>query len=215
MATFGDPSAETLRSLLGQSLGFVILSIDLVRSTRLATQVESATYQRITDTLLFESAECVTKFHGQVLDYGGDGLIAYFPEPSFNRKNDMALDCGLTLRWLVYRGINPALEELGMPTIDVRIGMDAGDAYVDTVGSPATKQEAEIIGAVVNVAVKIEKPAAPGEITVGEAADRSLHVDLRDRLQPVELPTGWYTTQDGRPYRVFRVGSAGRLGTKT
>lgn len=212
-ATFDDPSAEELRSLLGQKLGFAILSIDLVGSTQLADRVDPVSYRRITATLQFEVAESVTKFHGQVLKYTGDGLIAYFAEPSFNRKNDMALDCALTLRWLVYHGIDPALEALGLPTIDVRIGMDSGDAFVDLIGSPATKQEADIQGLAVNLAVKVEHLADPGEITVGEAADRSLHVGLRDRLEPVELPADWpYKTKEGRPYRVFRVGSGRRLG---
>ena len=57
-----------------------------------------------------ELSELVPKFWGYVLKYTGDGLIAYFPEPSFITMNDAALYCALTMRKIVYQALNTALQ---------------------------------------------------------------------------------------------------------
>lgn len=149
LPTFKDKSEEFLQSLSTDKLKFVILSLDIVGSTKLATDTDRKTYAKLISTVLFELSEVVPKFHGHVLKYTGDGLIAYFPEPSFILKNDLAIDCALTLRELIYDALNPVFANHDFPTIDIRIGIDAGEAYVETIGSPAAKQHKDIIGAVV------------------------------------------------------------------
>lgn len=95
---------------------------------------------------LAELSGVVPLFRGHVLKYGGDGLIAFMPGPSQNHQNDLAIDCALTMHMLVYAAMNPMLEEAGLPLIEVRIGIDAGEASVRVLGSSATKRHADIIG---------------------------------------------------------------------
>jgi class 3 adenylate cyclase len=121
-------------------------------------------------------------------------------------KNDLAIDCALTLRGLVYRVLNPILEERGFPTIGVRIGLDAGEAYIETIGSPATKQHKDIIGSVVSLAVKIQAQAEPGGIFLGDAIECSLHTAWRQITEPVQLGEEWnYGNSEGKVYQVHRV----------
>jgi class 3 adenylate cyclase len=201
-----DKSEEFLQSLGVAKLGFVILCADLAGSTKLATTVAPETYTRLISTTLYELSEAIPLYHGHVLNYTGDGLIAYFPEPSFITKNDLALDCALTLRRLICGGLNPAFVRHGFPSIDVRIGIDADEAYVVTLGSPQTKQTKDIIGAVVSLAAKIQSLADPGGICIGETCERNLYVAWRQICELTALPPGWtYKGPDGSPYRVFRV----------
>lgn len=200
-ATFQDKSEEFLRSLDVDELGFVILSLDIVDSTKLARATEPRTYARIIAVLLRELSAAVPNFRGHVLKYTGDGLIAYFPEPGFITKNDLAIDCAITLRRLVYEVINPALEARGLPSIDVRIGMDAGEAYVEIIGSPETKQHMDIIGALVSMAAKIEKAAPTGGICLGGTMERNMHTSWRLRCEPVELDDDW----PFKGHKVYRV----------
>ena len=151
----------------------MILSIDVVGSTKLSQAVSDETYARIIAATVSELSLVVPQFHGHVLNYTGDGFIAYFAEPSFTTKNDLAIDCALTLRLLLYRAINPALEARSLPKLGIRIGSDSGDAVVVTLGDPRTKQHKDIIGAVVNLAAKIQARAEPGTILVGETVDLS------------------------------------------
>jgi class 3 adenylate cyclase len=151
-------------------------------------------------------SEIIPEFHGHVLKYTGDGLIAYFPEPSFITKNDLAIDCALTVKRLVYDGLNPILESEGYPRLDIRIGLDSGEAVIITVGSQKTKRHKDIIGTVVSIAAKIQSLGRPGDILLGDVTERNLHTMWREICEEVELGEGWpYKTKDGKPYKVHRV----------
>jgi adenylate cyclase len=204
--SFEDKSEEFLESLSADRLAFVIISLDIVSSTKLATATDPETYVRLISVILYELSELVPKFWGHVLKYTGDGLIAYFPEPSFISKNDLAIYCSLALRKLVYGGLNAVFRDRGLPQIAVRIGIDAGEAYIVTIGSPETKQHKDIIGAVVSLAAKIQARAKPGEIYLGDTVNRNLHTSWRQICEPVDLGKDWeYKDTSGGLYKVHRV----------
>ena len=204
--TFEDKSEEFLESLKTDELGFVILSLDMVDSTSLQASLPPEKYSRLISVLLYEISSVVPLFHGHILKYTGDGIIAYFPEPSFITKNDLAIDCSLTLRKLVYNGINPIIRSLGYNQIDIRIGLDSGNAFVVTIGNPETKQHKDIIGLVVSLASKIQATANLGSINLGQATVQNLHTGWRMICSQVDLPKGWkYKTSDGVPYQIYKV----------
>jgi len=205
LATLQDKSEAFLESLTDDKLGFVIMSVDIVGSTKLSTELEQKKYIRLISTTLYEMSEIIPKFHGHVLKYTGDGLIAYFPEPSFITKNDLAIDCALTIRRLVYKGLNPVFENEGYPSIDIRIGLDSGEAYVITIGSPETKRHKDIIGAVVSLAAKIQSLGKPGDILLGNVTERNLHTMWREICEEIIPGEGWMYKVDGEPYKVYKV----------
>ena len=169
-----DKSADFLNSLATDKLEFAILSLDIVGSTLLSTVIPPEKYRRLIRTTLFELSTVVPKFHGHVLNYTGDGLIAYFPAPSFIRMNDLAMDCALTMRLLIYKGINSIFKAEGYQPIDIRIGINSGKAYIETIGSPETKRHIDIIDSVVNMAAKIQSAAGAGGIALGDTTLRNL-----------------------------------------
>lgn len=206
LAAFVDNSETFLASLAVDEMEFVILSVDVVGSTRLATTLEPKTYARIMRTLLSEMSGIIPKFNGHVLTHTGDGLIAYFPAPSFITKNDLAVDCALTLRQLTYQGFNPLIKKRGFAPIDVRVGIDSGNAYIETIGDLGTKQHKDIIGAVVNLAAKIQAQASPGQICVGATTAKHLHTGWRSFLVPVTHYSNWsYQDKAGGVYQIYRV----------
>lgn len=205
--TFEDKSEAFLQGLEENRLGFAILSLDMVGSTKLATSTDAKTYASTIAAMLSELSEVVPLFHGHILKYTGDGFIAYFPEPSFITKNDLAIECALALRRIVYEVVNPVLQEHDMPTVDVRIGLDSGQAHVVVMGSAATKQHKDIIGAVVNLAAKIQSKAQPGGIYLGEIMERNIHTGWRQHCQVADVGEGWaYKKPDGDTYKVFHLG---------
>jgi class 3 adenylate cyclase len=204
--SFADKSEEFLRSLAADRLAFVIISLDIVGSTRLAISTDPKTYAGLISVTLYELSELVPKFWGHILKYTGDGLIAYFPEPSFITMNDAALYCALTMRMVVYQALNTALLQRGLPQIAIRIGIDAGEAYIQTIGSPETKQHKDIIGAVVSLAAKIQARAKPGEIYLGDTVNRNLHTSWRQLCEPVDVGKDWgYRNTHGESYRIHRI----------
>lgn len=203
---FTDQSEEFLRELEINKLAFVILSIDLVGSTRLSQRVSPEKFARLVNTFVFEMSELVPLFNGYVLKYTGDGLIAYFPEPSFITMCDTGVSCAIAMRVLLTEALNPVLNRLDIPEISMRIGLDAGDAIVTVVGSPNAKQHMDVLGQVINIATKIESRAHPGGICIGAILERNLHVTWRELFTPVELDEEWpYFDRNGNPYGVFRL----------
>ena len=202
--TFEDKSEDFLESLKKDELGFVILSLDMVNSTKISTELPPDKFAKLISVLLYEISNVIPLFHGHILKYTGDGIIAYFPEPSFVSKNDLALDCSLTLIKMIYNGLNPILESHDFPKIEIRIGLDSGDAIVVTMGSPATKQHKDIIGSVVSLACKIQSTAEPGSINLGEATYQNLYIEWKSLCHKINLPEGWkYESSEGIPYKIF------------
>ena len=200
-----DKSESFLESLAEDRLLFVIMSVDIVKSTKLITELDGMKYNRLITTTLYEISEVVSKFHGHVLKYTGDGLIAYFPSPSFITKNDLAINCALTIKQLVYKGLNQVFRDEGYPCIDIRIGLDSGEAYVLTIGSPETKRQKDIIGAVVSLATKIQGLGNPGDILLGDVTLRNLHTDWRERCEEIVPGENWIYKVEGEPYKVYKV----------
>ncbi len=196
---------EFLATVKVDTLAFAVLSLDVVGSTKLAMTLPPDEYAGIMRTLLFELSALVPLFHGQVLSYGGDGLIAYFPAPSFINKNDLAIDCAATMRKLVYEGLNPVLAECGSTPIDIRIGVDAGEAAVVVVGSAPAKQQADLLGSAINLACKIQSVAPAGTIAVGNVAFKNIHTGWRLQCVPMDVGPAWEYTDPftGKPYPVY------------
>jgi len=206
LPNFQDKSEAFLDSLINDMLDFVIVSLDVKGSTKLSIGVEPESYARLMGAFLYALSEVIPRFSGHVLKYTGDGLIAYFSEPCFIRKNDFAVNCVYKLHQLTYEVLNPLFEKRGFPVLDIRIGLDAGQAYVMAIGSPQTKRHADIIGKVVNLAAKIQAQAGPGEICLGDTVQRNLHTALRRICEPVRLGKEWdYRNLSGDVYEIHRL----------
>ena len=201
-----DKSEEFLQSLECDELTFAIISLDVVGSTDLSISLKPGTYANLISVVLWKLSSIIPKYHGHVLKYTGDGLIAYFPEQYFITKNDLAVDCALALRRVIYKGLDQILKELQCPPIQVRIGIDTGEAFIKVIGDPSTKQHKDIIGSVVSLAAKIQAMTKPGEIYLGETTCRNLHTMWKENTELVELNDGWnYKGKDGNTYMVYRI----------
>ena len=201
-----DKSEEFLQSLESDELTFAIISLDVVGSTALSISLEPSIYANLISVILWKLSAIIPKYHGHVLKYTGDGLIAYFPEPSFITKNDLAVDCALALRRVIYKGLEPIFKEFGCPPIEVRIGIDTGEAFIKIIGDPSTKQHKDLIGSVVSLAAKIQAITKPGEIYIGETTCRNLHDMWKENIELVVLNDGWnYKGKDGNVYMVYKV----------
>lgn len=200
-----DKSDEYLATLPDGVENFAILSLDVVGSTKLANSVDTATFSKIMSTISYELAKVASEFHGHILKFTGDGILAFIPPPGFTCANDLIIDCALTMQSLIYDAINPALMERGHPTVDVRIGIESGEAINLTIGHPNTKRHKDLLGQTLNLACKIQSTAEPGEIRVGCVAYRNMHTQWKQSCIQTELPKSWaYALRDGEPYPIYK-----------
>jgi len=206
---FVDRSEEYLSSLPDGEHGFAVISLDLVGSTTLAAQLGAERYARVVSVLLHEFSAVVPAFHGHILKFTGDGVLIYFPPPSFVTANDCAMDCALTLRGLVLDAINPVLQGRGYPALNVRIGVESGGAFALTVGHAASRRQRDLVGYVLNMTCKIQSTCAAGEVRVGEVAYRNLHTMWKRGCSLVEPPPNWPYCLGTQPYAIYAFTATG------
>lgn len=159
------------------------LSVDICGATALRAR-DPDRFDHVHRLMLQELGTTVGHFHGALLKTTGDGFIAFIDHPSVNSQADNAADLGLTLLWLVTSSLNSALEETGLPALDIRIGADHGPATVRRIRVVNTGFDApEVVSDALNRAVKVQESAGKNEFHIGS--------DLRDALH-----TGWLERAD-------------------
>lgn len=201
---FCDKSEDFLDSLNVDKSRFVILSIDIVGSTKMSQELSIEDNSKIIQLFLSEISQLIHCFGGYVLKYLGDGIIAYFPEPNYIGMNDNAIDCANSIKYFIINGLNNVLNSNGLPSLNFRIGLDSGEAMILTVGSKNLKTHKDLIGQTINLATKIQNLASPNQIMAGEATIRSAYFLYRAQFEKIIIPESWeYHKNDGVPYLVF------------
>lgn len=181
---------DFLESLDDIEMDFIILSIDLVESTKMSQILSLELNSKIIDLFLLEITLIINAFNGFVLKYTGDGLIAYFPD-AYAGKHDNAIDSACTLKRMIIKGINPVLNDKNIPELEFRIGLDSGKAIKKVLGVKGIKTQTDLVGETVNIAVKIQEIAPKNQILIGASTAFQLHLQWRKRIKKLKKPKNW------------------------
>jgi class 3 adenylate cyclase/tetratricopeptide (TPR) repeat protein len=159
-----------------------VLFADVVGFTSLAERSDPETVARTVDGAFRRLAEEVAE-HGGIIDkYMGDSLMAVFGVPQSHEDDaERAVTAALSMR------------QLG-GDLAFSIGVNSGPVMVTSVGRDG---DTTVIGDTVNVAARLEKAAAPGEVLVGHltaelTGDRVVYrerqpVVLKGKRDPVQV----------------------------
>lgn len=181
----------------GETRRFVILSIDLIGSTKMSQELSREKYIKVISVFLGEVSQLIYGFNGCVLKYTGDGLIAYFAEASYIGKNDIAVDCAMSVKYFILEGLNTVFSENGLSQLGFRIGLDSGEITVTTIGLMKSQAYKDLIGQTINLATKIQGLAEVNQIAAGEATIKNSHYMYRNLFQKIDLPDSWEYSKDG------------------
>jgi len=129
-----------------------VLFADVVGFTSFAERTDPEVVARIVDAAFRQLAEVVTEHGGTVDKYMGDSMMAVFGVPvAHDDDAERAVAAGLAVRAL---GGDLAFS----------IGINSGEVMATAVGRAG---DVTVIGDTVNVAARLEKVAAPGEVLCG------------------------------------------------
>jgi len=129
-----------------------VLFADVVGFTSFAERTDPEVVARIVDAAFRQLAEVVNEHGGTVDKYMGDSMMAVFGVPvAHDDDAERAVAAGLAVRAL---GGDLAFS----------IGINSGEVMATTVGHAG---DVTVIGDTVNVAARLEKVAAPGEVLCG------------------------------------------------
>ena len=156
------------------------LFCDLVGSTQIGERLDPEVLRRILDRYHASMREAIERHGGVVEKFIGDAVVGVFGIPVTHE--DDALRAARAA--LEMRDELPALRaELEMD-LDVRIGLQSGEAVADL----ATATQGRVAADVFNTSARLQSAAAPGSILVGEETAKLLGnaADLA-RVEPLEL----------------------------
>jgi class 3 adenylate cyclase len=200
-----DPSSAALVELAGQNLTLAVVCVDLIESTALQAEHPDQ-YNRLVPLLLGEIGAVSSLFGGLVIKHTGDGALVGFAEPVFCVAADMAFDAASAIVSVVYMVLNPIAQEFGLPPIAIRVGADANDAQVQTVGHASNRRAPDVLGIAVSMAAKIEGRGASEEVWVGQYLQEILHVSRQELLSPASPSADWgFVDRFDDPYRLYRA----------
>jgi class 3 adenylate cyclase len=137
-----------------------VLHVDIVNSTALVDHLDPEAVMAIMQAYLEDCKVIVSRFHGALSAYTGDGFEAYFGYPI--GKEDSAANA-------VYAAI--AILEMMTVSIDrlpfeCRMGIATGQAVVDQPGISGVGRNVLAFGSVPHLAARLEQSARPNRVLV-------------------------------------------------
>jgi class 3 adenylate cyclase len=193
-------TAPTPRARDAERRQITVMFCDLVGSTALSERLDPEELRELMVAYRQVGARAVGRYDGQVAQYRGDGLMAYFGWPSAHEDD-------------AERSVRAALEIVQAvksvpadPPLGVHVGVATGTVVVGAV-SRADDAEAQLaVGETPNLAARLQGLAGPDEVVIGWST-RQL---VGDTFDLVDLGTFALKgiAESARAWKVLRLGDA-------
>jgi len=162
----------------GEKRVVTVLMSDLRGFTALAERLAPERVVELLNIYLGAMAEIVTRYSGVVDEFIGDAVLALFGAPIRSDNHaEQAVASALAMQ-LAMPEVNAQLRHLGIPPLEMGIGIHTGEVVVGNIGS-ARRAKYGVVGSNVNVAGRIQSATVGGEILISEATATPLRSLLR------------------------------------
>src|SRR5215467_13921489 len=148
-----------------------LMFIDLVESTKLASQLDPEDLRTIVREYQKVCSEVITRFDGHIAQLLGDGLLVYFGYPQAHEDDaQRAVRTGLGILDAM-EALNARLQQEKGVQLALRVGIHTGLVVVGEMGGQG-RQEQLALGEVPNIASRIQGLAAPNTLSISEGTYR-------------------------------------------
>ncbi len=191
-----QPDALDIR---GERRRVTILVSDIRGFAHLTETMAPSQVVRLLNNHLGIMAEVIEEHGGIVDDFAGDGILALFGAPLRHEDEERrAVGCGIAMQLAIER-VNQRNTELGLPAVEMGIGIASGEVIVGNIGS-ARRTEYTAIGSAVNLASRLESYSAGGDVWIDDETLKPIEAITRiDEVREVR-PKGF-----DRPLAIHRV----------
>ena len=173
----------------------ILMFCDLVGSSAMAEKLDPEEMLQVVNNFHAVCTDIVGNHDGHVAQYLGDGILIYFGYP-LAQDNDVkrAVLCALDIQKAISNG-----SQIGEAAIRARIALHNGQVVVGPLAGQANGR-ALAIGEAPNLAARLQKLAAPGEVVVSESLRRLLAAEI------VAQPMGLHQLKGiDKPIKVYRI----------
>jgi class 3 adenylate cyclase len=177
----GSPMASAQSSRKERKFATALFA-DLVGSTSLNEREDPEVVQSVIGRTFDRFAQEIGRYEGLLEKFMGDGLLAVFGVPRAHEDDaERAVRAALAMQDILAE-LNRSFAAEGKPTLQMRIGLDAGEVLVD-VDRALGPRDRMLTGDAVNTAARLQSAAEPNQIVAGA----SVHASTKEVIEYAEL----------------------------
>ena len=148
-----------------------VLFADLQGFTHLCERLDPEEVVEILDALYDRLGAEAERYGGYIDKVLGDGLMVLFGAPQAHEDDGLrAVMAGLAMQKAMDE-LQPWIREKLGQSLGIRIGIDAGPVVYGKVG-PGSRVQPTVIGDAANVAARLQRIAAPGQVVISDRGRR-------------------------------------------
>ena len=173
----------------GERRQLTVLFADVVGATTLSGRLDPEALRALLLAYQQVCVECTGRYGGNIHQYAGDGVLAYFGYPvAHDNDAERAVLTGLDIVEGMRR-LAAGLRQRGEEEVWVRVGVHTGVVVVGEMGAGDVR-EVHAIGETPNIAARIQGEAAPGSVCISAATLRLLKPRFQTRSMGNRLLKG-------------------------
>lgn len=177
-STRDDTTSRT--SVEGERRQLTVLFADVVGATTLSGRLDPEALRALLLAYQQVCVECAGRYGGNIHQYAGDGVLAYFGYPvAHDNDAERAVLTGLDIVEETRR-LAAELRQRGEEEFSVRVGVHTGMVVVGEMGAGDVR-EVHAIGETPNIAARIQGEATPGSVCISAATLRLLKPRFQTR----------------------------------
>lgn len=195
-------SPEGLK-LGGERRSITIVTSDLRGFTAISERLPPEEVIHLLNFYLHNMADVITKHQGTIDEIMGDGILILFGAPIVREDDAIrAIACAIEMQ-LAMKSVNEMMEEWGLPSLQMGIGINTGEVVVGNIGSDK-RTKYGIVGSQVNLAYRIESYTIGGQILISESTFKKVGSMVKINNQMQVQPKGVK-----EPITIYEVGGLG------
>lgn len=191
----------------GERRKVTILMSDLRGFSGMSERLEPEQVVSILNFYLGKMADVITSYNGTIDEFIGDAILVIFGAPT-QRPDDAerAVACAIAMQ-LAMTEVNEHNDKVGLPKLEMGIGINTGEVVVGNIGSHKRAKYA-VVGSNVNLTGRIESYTVGGQTLISEFTFTDIQSTIQSTLridnQQVVEPKGVRN-----PITLYEVGGIG------
>lgn len=173
----------------GERRKVTILVSDLRGFSAISERLPPEEVVQILNLYLAAMSDTIAQYHGTINEFIGDGIFVLFGAP-IQRPDDSrrAIACAIAMQNAM-TGVNQQNQRLGLPTLEMGIGINTGEVVVGNIGSQK-RAKYTVIGSHANLAARIESYTVGGQVLISEYTVQDAAANLKTIGQMKVQPKG-------------------------
>jgi adenylate cyclase len=187
----------------GERRNITILTSDLRGFTALSERLSPEEVIKVLNIYLGYMADIITQYQGTIDEFMGDGILVLFGAPTA-RVDDAkrAIACAIAMQ-LAMDEVNAKMNQLGLPHLEMGIGINTGEVVVGNIGSEK-RTKYGVVGSQVNLTYRIESYTVGGQILISE-----MTLKEAGSIVKIEGQREVYTKGVKKPITIYEVTGMG------